>query len=103
VRPRVRRHRREVLPPDPRGAALSAVDKIQALLLAATLITVIAWALVREHRLELEEARRNLDRRPTSDEYMDAIDARLDEVAVRPHGQVENVVPLHSRKRGPAA
>jgi hypothetical protein len=86
---------------------LSAVDKIQALLLAATLITVIAWALVREHRLELEEARRNLDRRPTSDEYMDAIDARLDEVAarraLRPHGQVENVVPLHSRKRGPAA
>jgi hypothetical protein len=86
---------------------LSAVDKIQALLLAATLITVIAWALVREHRLELEEARRNLDRRPTSDEYMDAIDARLAEVAarraLRPHGQVENVVPLHSRKRGPAA
>lgn len=88
---------------------MAPVDEVVSGLLIAVLIVFIVWMLVREHRIELEEARRNLDR-PSSfidAEYLSAIDAAVDEVAarraLRPHGQVENVVPLHSRKRGPAA
>lgn len=87
---------------------MSPVDKLATAALLIALVLFTAAFLLREHRLELEEARRNLDRRPVVDDaYMAAIDAGVDEVAarraLRPHGQVENVVPLHSRKRGPAA
>ena len=89
---------------------MSPADKILALALVATLLAIVILGLWHEH--QLEKWRATLDEPVVTDEYLRAIDeavtaAAFDEIAarraLRPHGQVENVVPLYPRKKDGAA